>query len=454
MSKNALFNAVTRTLSTMFPGYFPGAKHNHYRDFGYPENLQFNQFFDMYERNGVAAAAVDKTVAKTWQDNPTLQEKPRDDGAQAKETRREKEIRERFADLRVWQHLAETDRRSLVGKYAGLILRFADSKPLEQPVDRVGGGLMGLVQVIPAWEGQLTVSQWDTDQTSETYGQPTMFMFNEAAVGQSNQPRSFQVHPDRVIVWSRDGTVHGRSALKPGYNDLMDLEKIKGGGAEGFWKNAKQSLVLEVDGVVKLAEMAKAMGVAPDGVADAMNDQVDDFQRGFDSALLLQGMKANPVNVELADPEHFFLNSLQSFASSMSIPLKILVGSQSGERASTEDADEWAQTNMSRRTSYTIPNILLLVDRLERVGILPERDWTLAWTPLAEAKPAEKIERAKKMVDANKASAEATGERVFTVAEVRAAAGDYEPLSEAEAKVEKPEPTPTPKADPPDGPKE
>ena len=32
-------NAATRSLGAMFPGFFPGVKHDHYRDFGYPDTL-------------------------------------------------------------------------------------------------------------------------------------------------------------------------------------------------------------------------------------------------------------------------------------------------------------------------------------------------------------------------------------------------------------------------------
>lgn len=434
-------NEGRRVLGQMFPGFFPQSKHNHYADFGFPPNPGFQDFYATYQRNGLGKAGVDKTVAKTWQDFPFVLERPRDGGEARKETRWEKQIRERFEDLRLWQKLAEADRRGMVGAYAGVILRLGDGKALNQPVrGKVRGGLMGLVEVIPAWEGQLSVSQYDTDQRSPAYGQPIMYAFNEAAVGAVTQPRSFDVHPDRVLIWSRDGTIHGTSALKAGLNDLLTIEKIIGAGGEGFWKNAKSSPVLEIDKEANIKTMAAAMGVPVDEIADKMGEQVEAWQRGFDEMLMLQGMTAKALGVTLPSPEHFFSVACQSFCASIQAPVKIIVGMQTGERASTEDAEEWAATNMSRRTSETIPNIMALIRRLERFGMIPERDWSLAWTPLTEAKPGEKIDRAVKMVTANKTSVEATQERVFTNAEIRAAAGDFEPLSEAEAKVEPPQP--------------
>ncbi|MDW9709966.1 DUF1073 domain-containing protein [Sinorhizobium meliloti] len=423
-------NNAVRRLDAMFPGYFASAKHNHYKDFGYPETLNFSQLYAMYTRNGIAQAGVNKTVLKTWQDNPFLLEKERDgsEAGQSDETTLEKQIRQRFDDLRLWPKLSEADCMSLVGAYSGVILRFADSKLFEEPVDRVPGGLDGLVEVIPAWEGQLTVSQWDTDERSESYGQPKMFQFNESAVDSKQQPRSFVVHPDRVIVWSKNGTVHGKSILEPGYNDLLTLEKVSGAGGEGFWKNAKSAPVLEVDPEAKLTEMARMMGVPLDELIDKMNDQVEDWQKGFDKLLMVQGMEAKTLGITLPSPEHFFAIALQSFAASINMPIKILVGMQTGERASKEDADEWALTNMSRRNNYVIPNIRTLVQRLERVGILPERDWFVDWTDLTESSMSEKIERANKMAETNQKMGDVY---VFTDDEIRQVVG-YEPLKDSE----------------------
>jgi len=433
-------NAAVRRLDQMFPGYFLGStKHNHYADFGFPETVHFANCFHAYTRSGIARAGVEKTVGKTWEDTPWLLEKERDgsQGAKTKETALEREIRTRFEDLRIWQHMAEVDRRGLVGAYGGLILRFADNKPFEAPVDRVPGGLDGLVEVIPAWEGQLTVSSWQDDQTAEDYGRPKLFQFNEASVGDTKgQARSFNIHPDRVIVWSRDGTVHGRSFLEPGYNDLLTIEKIIGAGGEGFWKNAKSAPVLEVDKEASLQAMAKAMGVAEAEVREAMEDQVAQWQAGFDQLLMIQGMQAKTLGIVLPSPEHFFNIALQSFAASILCPLKILVGSQTGERASTEDADEWAKVIMSRRHGEVIPNIRMFVQRLERVGILPERDYFVDWASLLDPSPNEKLERIERMADVNVKMKDA-GELIFTPEELRAESG-REPLSEAEKYREDP----------------
>jgi hypothetical protein len=260
-----------------------------------------------------------------------------------------------------------------------------------------------------------------------------MFSFNEAEIPDSStstsietRTRSFEVHPDRVLLWSDDGTIHSDSLLLAGYNDLLTLEKVSGAGGEGFWKNAKSAPVLSVDKETQLSEMARAMGVAPDEVADAMNEQVGDWQKGFDKLLMLQGMKAEVLGITLPQPAEFFNIALQSFAASINIPLKVLVGNQTGERASTEDAQDWAQVNMARRSNHVKPMIREFLNRLERFGIIAAADYTIGWTDLTESSATEKLERAFKMADIN---AKSTDELIFTGGEIREAVG-YEPLSD------------------------
>lgn len=431
-------NNATRSMSSLLglmPGWFQGAKHDIYKDFGFPQTLDFGTIHGTYARNGIAQAAITKTISKTWQENPFLLEKERDGSQRGKanETSLEKEIRLRFDELRLWQKLAEADRRGMVGRYGAVIVRYADGLKFNQPVGRVPGGLEGVVELIPVWEGQLKVATWDQDEASEAYGWPTMFSYNEADVvtGKANN-RAIEVHPDRVLVWSKDGTVNGESALKAGYNDLLTIEKIIGAGGEGFWKNAKSAPVFEIDKEANLANMMKAMGATTgEELANKMDEQVESYSKGFDQMLLLMGMQAKQLNVTLPSPEHFFSTALQSFAASMNIPLKVLVGNQTGERASSEDNEDWAQTNMARRANIVVPNIMLLVKRWIDYGILPPgNDYFLDWTDLTEASMSERIDRADKMADINQKMKD-TGEIVFTSEEIRKVPG-YEPLSEAE----------------------
>lgn len=418
-------------LQRMFPwAYGLNTKHDYAKDYGWPEHLGFNQFYRMYSRSGIAAAAVDKTIGKTWQTMPALweSEKPA-------ESKAEEAIRKHFAKRNIWRALMDADRRSMVGCYAGAIILLRDNKELDQPVDSVAKGIENVVGIIPAWEGQLTVAEWDTVQTSETYGEPLYFQFNEQAVGDPQNAKNVQVriHRDRMLIWSEDGTLNCRSTLEAGYNDVADAEKIKGAGGEGFWKSSRGAPIIEAPQGVTAEDMRRGMGAASvEDVKDKLNEKVDDFQSGFDKALMVGGFSAKPMTITLPQPKEFWEPCVQSFAASMQIPFKVLIGNVTGERASTEDADEWAQTNMSRRENRVLPILNDFIDRLVRWGVLDAKDWTIGWNDLTESSPSEKMGLAKEMAGINQTLG---AEPAFLPDEIREAAG-YKSADEVEGFAE------------------
>lgn len=419
--------AVRQRLARLMPWAYGGnAKHDYHRDYGWPETLGFDQFYRMYSRSGLAAAGVDKTIAKTWQTMPTLweSEKPAESKAEA-------DIRKHFARKKIWRALMDCDRRSMVGCYAGAIILLRDGKKLDEPVDRVPRGIESVVGIIPAWEGQLKVAEWDSVQTSETYGEPLFYQFDEQAVGDPSATGKSQVriHRDRVLIWSDDGTVNGQSALEPGFNDLTDAEKIKGAGGEGFWKSARGAPIIEAPKGVSQQDIQRGMNAAtPGDVIDKLNETVDDFQSGFDKALMLGSFTVSPLTITLPQPKEFWELAAQGFAASISIPVKVLIGNVTGERASTEDANEWAQTNMSRRENRVLPILYDFIERLVAWGVLERKDWTIGWDSLQEASPDDKLSRAEKMANINSTL---TTEPAFLPDEIREAAG-FKPADEVE----------------------
>jgi len=421
-------SAVVRSrLKRVFPwAYGASTKHDYASDYGWPEQLEFEHFHRMYSRSGIAASAVDKTIGKTWQTMPALweSEKPGKSPAEA-------EIAKHFARRKLWRALMEADRRSLVGSYAGAIILLRDGQKLDQPVTRVARGIESVVGIIPAWEGQLSVVEWDQIETSDTYGEPLYFQFDEQAVGETQNAVKSQVriHRDRVLIWSDDGTLNCRSALEPGFNDLTDAEKIKGAGGEGFWKSSRGAPIIEAPKGVTQNDVQRGMNAnTPAEVLDKLNETVDDFQSGFDKALMLGSFSVSPLTISLPQPKEFWEPCVQGFAASMSIPFKVLIGNVTGERASTEDAAEWAQTNMSRRENRVLPILYDFIERLVAWGVLERKDWTIGWDDLSEASPDDKLARAEKMATINSSLG---AEPAFLPDEIRETAG-FAPSDEVE----------------------
>jgi hypothetical protein len=428
ITKDMLVNALTRQLSTIMPGFYGGdtKRPYFYRDYGYPENLVFDNYMMMYKRNGIAAAGVNRAIETCWQSYPVLQEK-QDTHDQ---TTLEKQITDAFDRLNFWSNLSEADRFSRIGRYAGVIFRFKDNLQFDQPVNKVGGGLDGLAEVIAVNEGQLTVSELFSDpQDTDNYGKVKMYQFTEQEVTDGKDTikmRQFMVHPDRVHIWSKNMTIWNDPILESGYNDLLTIQKINGAGGEGFWKNAKAAPILNIEKDAQLQQLARMLGITNGDLTELgtkLDEIVDDYNKGLDATMTLQGIDAKLMSVSLPSPEHFLMGPTQSFSASISIPLKILLGSQTGERASTEDAKEWNKTCNSRRENYIKPNVISILRRFEKYGIIPARPWYLLWGDLTESSSQEKADLGAKMADVN-AKMRGNGENdVFDANEIREVMG-------------------------------
>lgn len=393
-------------------------------EYGWPETICFDDLHKLYSRQGIAFGVVNRLVKKCFQSNPWVIQG--DESADSKsETAWDVEFKRFAKDKKFWKALRQVDTRRLVGRYAALILQIADGKQWDQPISSGS-----LVRFIPAWQGQLTVKTWDTSPTSATYGQPTMWTFDEAAVdpthADSTAPagRQVDIHPDRIIIFG--DFREGLSYLEPCYNDFVNLEKISGGSGESFLKNAARQMAVNFDKEIDLGKIARAYGVETKDLQEAFQGAAHDLSTGGDRLMITQGADVSTLVAAVPDPEPHYSVSLQNIAASTGQPAKVIVGMQTGERASSEDLRGWNQECQGRRETDLADDIESAVNHLIRVKIVsavPGGVFTVMWDNLAESTESEKADLADKYAGINQKLA-GTGEAApFTTEEIRNAAG-------------------------------
>ncbi|MDU2940670.1 MAG: DUF1073 domain-containing protein [Enterobacteriaceae bacterium] len=398
-------------------------------EYGFKEDLTFDDLYSLYRRGGIAHGAVRKIISTCWLSNPEIIE-----GDKADETRKvtdwERKAKAVFTH-RFWRAFAEADLRRLVGRYSGILLHIRDSLDWNKPATKG----KGLEKITVAWAGALVVKEWDTGLNSRTYGQPKMWEYVERLPNGST--RRVDVHPDRVFILG-DYSSDAIGFLEAAYNAFVSLEKVEGGSGESFLKNAARQLNVNFEKEIDFNNLASLYGVSVSELQEKFNEAAVEVNRGNDTLLTTQGATVTPLVTSVADPEPTYNVNLQTAAAALDIPTKILVGMQTGERASTEDQRYFNARSQSRRGDLSF-DIEDLCDKLVTLGILePVPQKTVIWDDLNASTDAEKLASAKLMAEINSASI-ATGEQPFTGEEIRVAAGyegTPEPLGENDEEEE------------------
>ena len=116
-------------------------------EYGFKEDLTFDDLYKLYRRGGIAFGAVNKIISHCWKSNPQIIEGDKFDKAK-KATAWEGKIKPVFTN-RLWNSFAEADKRRLVGRWSGILLHIRDGKAWNQSVTKG----KGLKKVTPVWLG-------------------------------------------------------------------------------------------------------------------------------------------------------------------------------------------------------------------------------------------------------------------------------------------------------------
>ena len=387
--------------------------HNVYADFGYPQELSFNYYFQMYDRFGPASAVVDIPVNLSWMSLPKV----------VASDKFLKEFEKLVKKVHFWKRVKGWDNYQRVGRYAGMYQQVKDGKNPNEPVDRLLG-VESLLNLIPIYEGQLKVLEFEDDIKSPNFDKPKMYQYCTSGYNKAgdanNNAAAYDIHPSRIEIaaeGSYDGTLNGKSALRNVYNDLQDLQKISGAGGEGFYQNSRNAPIINVPDANN----------APTGDAKTeLKAELDDFMAKFQKKFITQGMEFTFPDISLDNPKEFADNSKGNIAAGCNIATAIIFGQQMGVRASDKDFDLLLLVVQGRRENYCDEIAKNEIDWLIDHGVLPNEPYELEWENLNEATQEEKVALAESMMGVNEKAMRGQVGAVFGEDEAREAAG-FEP---------------------------
>lgn len=384
-----------------------------WREYGWKEEMPgFNDFYLAYSRTGICNGLVNKIVRKCWQTHPWIiqgDEKDKNDPY----TQWENDLLDGLDVKAIWRAFKEADRMRLVGVWSAMILHVKDSLDWDKPVS----GNSKIIKITNAWPGSLMPTKWDEDRQSERYGEPVMWQYTEQV---GNQKKEVLIHHSRVFILG-DTASNAIGFLAPMYNNFTNLEKVEGGVPESVLKNASRNVVVNFDREVDLGAIAQAHGVEVSELQDVYDEVTRGINSGIDSTLVTKGAQTSTLTTTVPDPTPAFTANLQSISAASDVPMKILVGNQNGERASTEDNKQFSETCQSRRNNELEEDIHGFFRFLMEHGLIkPVPRFSVIWDDLTVSTRAERLDNGKKMTEMNSSS---PGEPIWSTREIREECG-------------------------------
>jgi hypothetical protein len=358
---------------------FEGAR-DLYKVGGYPQNLKFEHFLALYERDGTAGQIIDMPAEATWRKPPEVVEPDQEDGTEF--TKAWTELAKR---LHVWQRFERADRMSRIGRYSVLLIGArdgGDDRALATPLPKISKP-EDVLYLQSYHEGHAKIDTWVDDATDERFGMPLTYKIDLSSGVANFRPKSgttLVVHHSRVIHIAEGllaDEVYGREALRRVYNDLQDYQKVTTSSSEAFWQNVAGILqgVIDPDATVTPEQL--------DTLDDTLKELYHEMRRTFFG----RGIELKRLAGEAIDPKSIRDLLEARIAAGSGMPKRILFGSETGERASTEDQKSYNSSIDERRQQHAEPAILrAFIDRLVERGALPRPGadgYEVVWTALA-----------------------------------------------------------------------
>ena len=399
-------------------------------DFRWPGVVTDELLAMFHRRVALARAAVSVTTADCWREVPEFRR------GDAEIDALERTLADTLDRIGFWRDMREAYRRALILGRAAVMLRVADNGAWSDPVESVAGGPVAVEEAIPVWGSDLTVTRWGRIDDGEAYGKPLMFKVAQRDF-EGRSLNSLDVHPDRLLIISANGTLDCESALLPPLNALVDVEKVRGSMAEGGWRNARMGLSLEFAKDAQVQVIRNEDGVDNKEDEPEVGEQIalmmDDFFSRHNNALVNQGAEARVLNTNVGDLRSANDVATQHIAAAFEMPQTILVGEIQSERSSTENAKTWARSCENRRNYFIKPILREFLDRMLAWGVI-SGDWRTEWVSLITASSKERDDRARVMIAVNAQNKQAGLLPTFSKTRIREALG-YKPM-DAEEQLE------------------
>jgi hypothetical protein len=363
-----------------------------YEALGLPKTLDFDALNSRYRRKGYGRRVVELYPKESWKKIPTITDK----GDPKNKSKFELTFEELAKNLRLWHWLLQVDIQSGINKYAVLYIgsEGIPKEPLES----------GEITYLRAYnDSKATISTSNSIKTEDRFGWPEFYGIQ---FGESTSNYSRSVHHSRVIHVAdniESSPIYGTSRMEPVFNNIIALEMILSGDAEGVWRS----------NIPKYHANAAADAKLASTFGEDMGEKLKTLIHNYQQYMVTQGVDLSTLVPGVIDPTAHADAQIAETCTSLGCPRRVFEGSERGELAASQDERDWAGKMDKRRQDQNEGVILRpFVDKAIGIGALPEPEggsYLVNWPPLIDDEPSKKAETAKTEAEAIAAYTNAIG---------------------------------------------
>jgi hypothetical protein len=228
------------------------------------------------------------------------------------------------------------------------------------------------IRVFP--EHLVQVVQYESALTNPRFGQPIMYLITmndprQHATGVGLPQTTVRVHWSRVVHHADNLTsseVFGVPAIRPVLYPIMDIKKVRGASAEGYWSASFPGISFETH---------PQLGGDVDIDTQGLRNMYEQYKNSLQRALFLSGMAAKTLGPTVTEPRTHIDIQIETICISLACPKRVFMGSERGELASSQDDSSWNDRLRAYQQRFITPKIIApFIDRLIMYGVLPEPD--------------------------------------------------------------------------------
>jgi hypothetical protein len=346
---------------------------------GYPREIKFQDYKYMYDRDGIASRVVSLYPWACWGVTPYVFE--REDIEVGKKTKFEKAWEDLVENHNILSKLYELDEKSGIGCFGLALVGMSESGKLDTrayKVDVYGKpkdtkpAKRKLLYFSVFDEGDVRIESVEENPGKARYGKPVYYQIKMA----SNKKGDYTIGSEQRVHWTRcihvpsDGgpsnDVFGPPRQQRPWNYLMNLRKIYGGSGQMFWNGGFPGTAFQVP-----SELAGQVELDK----KALKKEIEEYLAGFKRYLALEGVEANQLMPNIADPKPHVEIELEAVCIAMQCPMRIFKGTEEARLASMQDTGNFHNNVKLRLTTRCTPRILRpTVDLFMATGIMPYVD--------------------------------------------------------------------------------